>query len=79
VLREQDHGAVRLALETYRSAHPDAKPGWCCCDDCSTRPMDKSDNLPHEDLDATLARLTWLEFWIRWALDNCEHPAIYNH
>jgi hypothetical protein len=28
--------------------------------------------------DATLARLMWLEFWMRWALENCETPAIEN-
>lgn len=28
--------------------------------------------------DHTLARLLWLEFWMRWALDNCETPAIEN-
>lgn len=28
--------------------------------------------------DGTLARLIWLEFWIRWALENCENPGIQN-
>lgn len=28
--------------------------------------------------DYNLARLMWLEFWVRWALENCETPAIYN-
>jgi len=28
--------------------------------------------------DATLARLIWLEYWMRWALENCEIPAIQN-
>jgi len=28
--------------------------------------------------DSTLARLIWLEWWIAWALDNCETPAIQN-
>ena len=28
--------------------------------------------------DATLARLIWLEFWMRWALENCEIPALEN-
>jgi hypothetical protein len=23
-------------------------------------------------------RLNWLEWWMRWALKNCKHPAIYN-
>lgn len=26
--------------------------------------------------DSTLARLIWLEFWVSWALANCETPAI---
>lgn len=28
--------------------------------------------------DAFLARLIWLEWWVRWALDRCQLPAIYN-
>jgi hypothetical protein len=28
--------------------------------------------------DYNLARLMWLEFWVRWALENCETPAIRN-
>lgn len=28
--------------------------------------------------DSTLARLIWLEWWIDWALQNCETPAIEN-
>jgi hypothetical protein len=28
--------------------------------------------------DYTLARLMWLDFWVRWALENCETPAIQN-
>jgi hypothetical protein len=28
--------------------------------------------------DHTLARLIWLEWWMRWALENCETPAIEN-
>ena len=34
---------------------------------------------PDEDkYDHILARLMWLEFWMKWALDNCETPAIQN-
>lgn len=25
-----------------------------------------------------LARLTWLKFWVDWALENCKKPIIYN-
>ena len=28
--------------------------------------------------DAHLARLLWLEWWMAWALANCELPAFYN-
>jgi len=28
--------------------------------------------------DAVLARLIWLDYWIRWAFENCETPAIYH-
>ena len=28
--------------------------------------------------DYNLARLMWLEYWVNWALENCETPAIYN-
>ena len=28
--------------------------------------------------DYDLARLMWLEYWMNWALENCETPAIYN-
>jgi len=29
--------------------------------------------------DQMLARLIWLEWWVKWALDNCKMPAMYNH
>lgn len=25
-----------------------------------------------------MERLTWLEFWMAWALVNCKHPALHN-
>lgn len=34
---------------------------------------------PEEHLyDGVLACLIWLEFWVNWALSNCENPAIAN-
>ena len=32
---------------------------------------------PHE-YDGHLARLIWLDWWVQWALANCETPAIQN-
>jgi hypothetical protein len=30
------------------------------------------------NFDYHLARLMWLDFWVRWAIENCETPAIQN-
>jgi hypothetical protein len=29
--------------------------------------------------DGNLARLIWLEYWCRWALENCTNPIIQNY
>ena len=29
--------------------------------------------------DWILARLIWLEYWMEWAINNCENPALYNN
>lgn len=31
-----------------------------------------------QPLGGTLCRLTWLQYWITWALENCETPVIAN-
>ena len=31
-----------------------------------------------ENVDPHLARLIWLEYWVKWAIANCDIPAIYN-
>lgn len=42
-----------------------------------------ADRLPLDDgvrgRDHTRAELLWLEWWIAWAVANCERPAIHNH
>lgn len=68
---------IRQALEDYRSAHPDAVASFCECRQCEG-PWSKSE-VPHNPhCDGTLVRLTWLDFWVNWAVENCERPAIYN-
>ena len=37
----------------------------------------KDDHIP--SCDGDLARLIWLEWWMRWAIENCETPAIENY
>jgi len=76
LLTKKHANKIRRALNFYKVNHPDAKPGWCDCDECA-KPI-KGDGLPHEDLDGVLARLIWLDFWVHWALENCKIPAIYN-
>jgi hypothetical protein len=39
---------------------------------------DDDDDDDQEKYDGVLARLIWLEYWIGWALTNCETPAIEN-
>lgn len=40
----------------------------------------KTSTTPDEGkYDPYLARLIWLEWWMTWALDNCETPAIENY
>lgn len=68
VMITEDHYAeVHSALEDYKktATKPPGFGDW----------KDDSNEMAH---DPQLARLMWLDFWMRWALDNCETPAIYN-
>lgn len=58
---------VQTALIKYQ-ATTDKTPGFILWDDDDTGKFD-----------GNLARLIWLEWWMRWALANCETPAIENH
>ena len=59
---------ISEALAAFRAAHPDAQPR------CSTSLFPPHDDVgPH---DAHLMRLVWLEWWVRWAVEHCTHPAI---
>ena len=68
---------VRGALDRWKSIHPNDKPGWCECREC--RPYFGPKEPPaHVELNATLARLIWLEWWMGWALRTCKRPAVGN-
>jgi hypothetical protein len=61
---------IARALEHRRASNGDKEPGF-------------EDETPEGELidtgkDAQLARLVWLEYWVRWALRNCEHPIFRN-
>lgn len=63
----QEHlDQVQAALIRYQGS-TDKKPGFYGWDDLDTG-----------EYDGHLARIIWLEWWMRWALANCETPAIEN-
>lgn len=75
LLRASDLDEVRAAIASWR-ARPwpteERIAGW----DPTLEPF--SEAKPDPRYDGHLARLLWLEFWIEWALRNCEHPALEN-
>ena len=72
----EDIETVDTALKLYREAHPEAVADFCQCATCSYSP---TVTIPHNlNADGNLVRLEWLAFWVRWAVENCERPGIYN-
>lgn len=68
MLTEEHHATIRQALDRWhaKATKPPGFYGWL---------WKEGDPEPY---DPVLARLIWLEFWVRWALDNAETPAIEN-
>lgn len=62
-LRLEHAQAIDSALKAYNAKYPGAIPRF---GDGAT------------PADAHLARLIWLDWWVKWALAHCEHPGIYN-
>lgn len=75
-ITEADHAVVKVALDRCRARAtlPPGFSGWGKYNE-QTGEYETPDEGKY---DATLARLIWLEWWMRWALDNCETPAIQN-
>ena len=77
LLTRGHHAEIAAALDRYRTEHPDARPGWPVAaeggDDCDGPYTPET-----AALDGNLARLVWLEWWVRWALVHCQNPAIVN-
>lgn len=73
-LSREHLATVRSRREEWQARHPDAIPGW----DWSIPQLDGDDD-GVRGRDHILARLLWLEWWMDWALTNCERPAIHNH
>lgn len=62
---------IRAALNRRRKQFPQAYPGFQ--EDDFGKPLPNSSNA-----DPMLVRLIWLDYWVSWALTNCERPAISN-
>lgn len=69
---------VKKAHKKYKIRHPDSVMGLCRCVECAW--PGESEVVVHDPLkNFNLYRLEWMHFWMKWALENCEHPAIANH
>lgn len=69
-LRKRHHTEIIAALHRWQKKQPGAVAGFY--------PFDWNDDKVDGSVDPMLARLIWLEWWVRWALANCTNPAIYN-
>lgn len=76
LLKQSDLDMVRKAREEWQKTTtlPPGFEGWPVYDEIS-REMRSPDQGKY---DGYLARLIWLEWWMEWALNNCETPAIQN-
>ena len=64
-------------LEQYQLSHPNDVPGVCDCSDCNAYRNDIK--LPHHpEYNYALARLMWLDWWVKWAIQNCSNPMLAN-
>jgi hypothetical protein len=62
---------VREAMEQRKLATGGKPPGFLDYDEETNQEVDNGK-------DPQLARLVWLEYWMAWALANCERPALEN-
>lgn len=76
MLKRSDLERVKAAREAWQGTST-LPPGFSCFPVYDE--VTKTIRYPDEGkYDAHLARLIWLEWWMSWALDNCETPAIEN-
>jgi hypothetical protein len=76
-LMAQHPGCVQITSEHYERVHSALES----YQKIATKPPgfgDWMNNVDGSQYDPYLARLIWLDFWMKWALDNCETPAIRN-
>ena len=62
LLTKEHKQVIDEAYEKYKKKHPEAVPG----------------DWKETDAEGWFGRLTWLKFWVDWALENCTVPVIRN-
>jgi len=80
-LTENHAARIQEALHRWQSQFPLAVPMFRpraddACEECEERT--ETADTEEELTNADLARLMWLDDWVRWALNHCSTPAIYN-
>jgi hypothetical protein len=75
-LRNDHHTRIAEALAKYKREHPGAVAGFE--EPVRSEAGNWTGRYTETGKDPILARLVWLEWWVGWALVNCENPAIYN-
>lgn len=83
VLTQEHADRISEALADYNKQYPSAKPGFAepfmpmraGPVSSDSRRMGAPDRVV---ANYHMARLIWLDWWVRWALKNCKRPAIYN-
>lgn len=69
----KDADYISQKLAQYCSTHPEAEPGfWDFGEHTGWKEIDNGK-------DPVLARLMWLDFWMRWAVENCKRPVFANY
>jgi len=71
-INNEDAFAVKQALEQHILKHGELNPGF------TNWAASEADTPTNALQCATRARLIWLDYWVRWAVENCAHPVIAN-
>jgi hypothetical protein len=70
-LTEAHRSEINEAMVRFMSKYPKAVATYG-----NQKGFEADPNNPKEN--SVLCRLTWLHFWINWALDNCDKPVFAN-
>jgi hypothetical protein len=75
-LTKEDVVLLKSKLDAFKAANPSAEATWCECVHCA--PYEKKGDRHNPNANGDLVRLTWLVWWVEYAVANCERPAIEN-